>query len=110
MNLVEKTLEEDIQKGDITTRNIFPVEKKAMGKVVSREPMVLCGLEIFQTVFTTLTPEVTFSACKFNDGDHVNAEETIIKVECGVIPLLEGERSALNILQWLSGIATLTKK
>ncbi|MZG53633.1 MAG: carboxylating nicotinate-nucleotide diphosphorylase [Nitrospinae bacterium] len=109
-DLVEKTLAEDISKGDITTRNIFSTEQKAMAEVVAREPMVLCGLEIFQAVFKALTPEVTFSCFDIKDGDDVKAEETIIKVECGVIPLLEGERSALNILQWLSGIATLTRK
>ena len=109
-SLVEKTLSEDINKGDITTRNIFLTGQNAIAKVIARAPMVLCGLEIFQAVFKTLTPEATFSSCKFNDGDDVKAEDTIIVVECGVIPLLEGERSALNIMQWLSGISTLTRK
>lgn len=109
-SLVEKTLAEDLREGDITTRNIFSVEQKAFAEVVAREAMVLCGLEIFKTVFKTLTPEVTFSSCKYNDGDDLSAEEPIIRVECDVTPLLEGERSALNILQWLSGIATLTRK
>ena len=110
VNLVEKTLAEDIQNGDITTRNIFSTEQNAIAEVVAREPLVLCGLEIFQAVFKKLTPKVTFSSLNFNDGDDIFEGETIVKVECGVIPLLEGERSALNILQWLSGIATITKK
>jgi len=109
-SLIEKTLAEDISQGDITTRNIFSKEQSAIGKVVAREPMVLCGLEIFQAVFKTLTTEANFSSCKYKDGDEINSETTIMKVECGVIPLMEGERSALNILQWLSGIATMTKK
>ena len=46
----------------------------------------------------------------FKDGDEIDSKTTIMKVECGVIPLMEGERSALNILQWLSGIATMTRK
>tara|TARA_Y100001960_G_scaffold49848_1_gene50555 strand:- start:2821 stop:3660 length:840 start_codon:yes stop_codon:yes gene_type:complete len=109
-SLVEKTLSEDIRKGDITTRNIFSAEQNAFAEVVAREAMVLCGLEIFKTVFKTLYPEVIFSSCKYNDGDDVNEKEVIIRVECDVISLLEGERSALNILQWLSGIATLARK
>ncbi len=108
--LVEKTLAEDLQNGDITTRNIFPEGKTAVAEVVTREPLVLCGLDIFKAVFKKLTPKPEFSSCNFKDGDEVGADETIVKVECDVVPLLEGERSALNILQWLSGIATLTHK
>ena len=72
--------------------------------------MILCGLDVFQAVFKKLDAKVTFSSGKFSDGDEVLAGEIIIKVQCGVVPLLEGERSALNILQWLSGIATLTDR
>jgi nicotinate-nucleotide pyrophosphorylase (carboxylating) len=106
--LVEKALSEDIQNGDITTRNIFSSGKIAVADVIAREPMVLSGLDIFKTVFKKLSPKVVFTHCNFQDGDDVLAGESIIKIECDVIPLLEGERSALNILQWLSGIATQT--
>ena len=82
----------------------------AVAEVIAREPMILCGLDIFQAVFKKLAPDVKFSSKKFKDSDEVNTEETIIKVECDVVSLLEGERSALNILQWLSGIATLTNR
>ena len=108
--LVEKTLSEDIQNGDITTRNIFKDNKNVVAEVIARESMVLCGLEIFQAIFNKLTAKVIFTSCEYKDGDEISAEDTIIKIQCGVIPLLEGERSALNILQWLSGIATLTRK
>ena len=108
--LLKKTLSEDIQKGDITTRNIFHDEKNAVAEVIALEPMVLCGLEIFKAIFKELTTKVAFTSFEYNDGDEITAEETIIKIQCGAIPLLEGERSALNILQWLSGIATLTRK
>ena len=108
--LVKKTLSEDIQNGDITTRNILHDEKNAIAEVIALEPMVLCGLEIFKAIFKELTTKVTFTSFEYNDGDEITAEETIIKIQCGAIPLLEGERSALNILQWLSGIATLTRK
>jgi len=108
--LVMNALSEDIQDGDITTRNIFLESKLATAEVIARETMILCGLDVFQAVFKKLDTKVAFSFGKFNDGDEVVAGETIIKVECDVVPLLEGERSALNILQWLSGIATLTDR
>ena len=108
--LVKKTLKEDIENGDITTRNIFSSEKLVVAEVIAREPMILCGLDIFQAVFIKLTPDVKFSSKNYKDGDEVNAEETIIRVQCDVVSLLEGERSALNILQWLSGISTLTNR
>ena len=81
-----------------------------IAEVIAREPMILCGLDIFQAVFIKLTPDVKFSSKNYKDGDEVNADETIIRVQCDVVSLLEGERSALNILQWLSGISTLTNR
>ena len=108
--LVKNTLKEDIENGDITTRNIFSKEKSAVAEVVAREPMILCGLDIFQAVFQKLSSDVKFSSKNYKDGEEVSAKETIIKVECDVVSLLEGERSALNILQWLSGISTLTNR
>ena len=108
--LVKKTLKEDIENGDITTRNIFSKEKLAVAEVIAREPMILCGLDIYQALFIKLTHDVKFFSKNYKDGDEVSIEEVIIKVECDVISLLEGERSALNILQWLSGISTLTNR
>jgi len=108
--LVQNALTEDIQDGDITTRNIFLKNKKATAEVIARESMILCGLKIFQAVFMKLDAKVVFSSCNFKEGDILAPEEKIIQVEGDVVALLEGERSALNILQWLSGIATLTNK
>ena len=106
--LVTNSLAEDIKDGDITTRNIFLENKKARAEVIARESIILSGFEIFQAIFKKLDTNVSFSYEKFKDGEEIIAGETIVNVECGVIQLLEGERSALNILQWLSGIATLT--
>jgi nicotinate-nucleotide pyrophosphorylase (carboxylating) len=106
--LVTNTLAEDIKDGDITTRNIFLENKNAKAEVIARESIVLCGLNIFHAIFKKLDANVSFPYEKFTDGEKIIAGETIVNIECGVIQLLEGERSALNILQWLSGIATLT--
>ena len=108
--LVMNALAEDIHDGDITSRSIFLDNKPATAEVIARETMILCGLDVFQAVFKKLDAMVTFTSGKFSDGDEVLAGEIILKVQCGVVPLLEGERSALNILQWLSGIATLTDR
>ncbi len=108
--LVKNTLKEDIENGDITTRNIFSKDKSAVAEVIAREPMIICGLDIFQAIFKKLSSKVKFSSNNYKDGDEVNAGETIVRVECDVVSLLEGERSALNILQWLSGISTLTNR
>jgi nicotinate-nucleotide pyrophosphorylase (carboxylating) len=108
--LVVNALAEDIKDGDITTRNIFLDNKNATAEVIARETIVLCGLEILKSVFKKLDANVTFTSGKFEDGDEIVAGETIVQVESSVIALLEAERSALNILQWLSGIATLTHK
>jgi nicotinate-nucleotide pyrophosphorylase (carboxylating) len=106
--LVTNSLAEDIQDGDITTRNIFLENIKARAEVIARESIILSGFEIFKAIFKKLDTNVSFSYEKFKDGEEIIAGDTIVNVECGVIQLLEGERSALNILQWLSGIATLT--
>jgi nicotinate-nucleotide pyrophosphorylase (carboxylating) len=106
--LVTNALAEDIKDGDITTRNIFLENKIARAEVIARESIILSGFEIFQAIFKKLDTNVSFSCEKFKDGEEIISGETIVNVECGVIQLLEGERSALNILQWLSGISTLT--
>ncbi len=108
--LIENALSEDIQDGDITTRNIFTSGKNSVAETIAREPMILCGLEIFKSVFKKLSPQVNFTNCNFKDGDEILTGDIIIKVEGDVVALLEGERSALNILQWLSGIATKTNQ
>ncbi|MEK9628408.1 MAG: carboxylating nicotinate-nucleotide diphosphorylase [Nitrospinota bacterium] len=110
VELVEKALAEDLKEGDITTRNIFSDEKNSTAEVIAREPIILCGLEVFKAVFQKLDSKVKFSSCNFQDGDEINTNDIIIKVECNVVALLEGERSALNAIQWLSGIATLTHR
>ena len=108
--LIEKTLFEDVQNGDVTTRNIFSGDQTGKANIIARENLILCGLEICQAVFNKLTNKALFTSCSHQDGDEIKEGNTILKIECGLIPLLEGERCALNILQWLSGIATLTNK
>ena len=103
-------MEEDIHSGDITTRNIISPGQLGEAELIAKETLILSGLEIFKTLFLKLDSGTVFLSEPFKDGDSVEKGSTIIKFRCDGVKILEGERSGLNILQWLSGIATLTRK
>lgn len=107
--LVNLGLEEDLGRGDITTESILPDNRTLETQVIAREPLVLCGEEIFRAVFLKLDSTATFTNF-FKDGDRVAEGKIIFQATAGGMALLKGERTALNILQRLSGIATLTRK
>ena len=108
--LIKIGLEEDISLGDITSRSILSPDDVNVAEVLTRENIVLCGLNILKSVFLTLDPDIDFSDDTFNDGDNLKSNTKIISIKGKGIALLEGERVALNILQRLCGIATLTKE
>jgi len=108
--LIKIGLEEDIGLGDITSRSILSPDDINVAEVLTRENIVLCGLNILKSVFLTLDPDINFSDDTFNDGDNLKNNTKIISIKGKGIALLEGERVALNILQRLCGIATLTKE
>ncbi len=105
--LVEEALLEDSLYGDITTRSL-EIEGNGRFVVHAREDLVLCGTHIFEMVFRHLEPsiEVKFN---FSDGQEV-CPGVIGEVRGPISPILRGERVALNFLQRLSGIATMTRK
>ena len=109
-SLINIALEEDIHSGDITTRNIISQGHLGEAELIAKETLILSGLEIFKTLFLKLDSGTAFLPEPFNDGDTLEKGSTIIKFRCDGVKILEGERSGLNILQWLSGIATLTRK
>ena len=109
-SLINTTLEEDIQSGDITTRNIISQGQLCEAELIAKEALILSGMEIFKTLFLKLDSQTVFLSEPFHDEDLVAKGATILKLRCDGIKALEGERSGLNILQWLSGIATLTRK
>ena len=108
--LINMALQEDIQDGDITTRNIITPEQMCQAELIAKESLVLSGIEIFKRIFLHLDRNTVFISEPFADGDKIESGSSIIKFRCSSICALEGERSGLNILQWLSGIATLTQK
>ena len=109
-NLIKVALNEDVGLGDITTRSIVSPNDVYEAEISARNNMVLCGLGILKAVFSRLDPNVDYSDDSFNDGDSVKAGTTILKIKGRGIALLEGERVALNILQRLCGIASLTRQ
>lgn len=104
---VKNALAEDIGSGDITTNIIVPERTLAQGTIILEEDAVIAGLEIAAEVFKQLDKNVKFSAV-YKDGAKVLKGRVIAKISGKARALLTGERTALNILQRLSGIATLT--
>ena len=108
--LVIRALEEDIGAGDITTDGILIQDDVATAVVTAKESLVVCGLDIFRRVFLYLDIDAKFPGSVPKDGDEITAGADIIRVKAKTSALLKGERTALNILQRLSGIASLTRK
>lgn len=104
-DLIKLALSEDIGPGDITTDYLIDENAMGNGFIVAKEPLVLAGIELAQKVFLTLDSNMEF-ASEFRDGDRVGKGITILEMKGGLRSLLKGERTALNFLQRLSGIAT----
>lgn len=105
--IVEMALAEDIVYGDKTTDAIFPRPVLATGKLIAKETLIVAGLELFQTVFSVLDPQIQFEVL-VAQGKEAKEGACIGRVTGDGRALLKGERTALNFLQHLSGIATLT--
>ena len=108
-DLILAALKEDITSEDITTNSVMPEYKLGEVELICKEDGVIAGLEVFKRVFTLLdeNTEVTFN-CK--DGDRVTKGQKLGIVKGDIRVLLSGERTALNYLQRMSGIATYTRK
>jgi len=104
-HLIEAALKEDIGPGDITTENLIDPGHAGSGVMVAKEMIVIAGLDVAKQVFKLLDPGVTFRS-NYEDGDQAGPGEIIAVVEGSLHALLSGERTALNFLQRLSGIAT----
>ena len=108
-DFVRVALAEDLgDVGDITSAAVIPAETQLAAALVAREPLVVAGLDAAAAVFRALDPVAVFSVA-VPDGSAAAAGEVIARVEGDGRALLAGERSALNIVQHLSGIATVTR-
>jgi len=105
---VRAALAEDLGlAGDVTTDPIIPPEAHGEAVIVARKPGVIAGLDLAEATFKALDPDAEFTRV-VDDGGEVEAGGTIAKIEARTRALLSGERTALNFLGRLSGIATLT--
>jgi nicotinate-nucleotide pyrophosphorylase (carboxylating) len=102
-------LSEDLGRGDITTQACVARNARARGRFLAKEPMVVAGLEAAEAVFSTLDSQQQLEAFA-SDGEEVEAGKVIARTSGFADVLLAGERVALNLLQRLSGIATLTRQ
>lgn len=103
--LIQMALDEDIGSGDITTDNL--IDPKLTGKcvIMAKEPLVLAGIDIARQVFQHLDTGMEFEAL-LSDGDTADTGDSLAHIQGKLAALLKGERTALNFLQRLSGIAT----
>lgn len=101
-------LKEDLGRGDITTQSIVRGGARARARFVANQDCVLCGLEIAEAVFGTLDNGIVLESRAY-DGERITANDEFARIEGPATALLTGERTALNIMQRLSGVATLTR-
>ncbi len=106
-NLILQALREDITSEDITTNSVMPDYQLGEVDLICKQDGVLAGLEIFKRVFELLDDKTEFEM-HAKDGDQVTSGQLIGKIRGDIRVLLEGERTALNYLQRMSGIATYT--
>ena len=105
---IKMALEEDINSEDVSTNAVMPEYKKGEVELICKEDGIIAGLMVFERVFTLLDPK-TQVTCHVKDGDEVKKGEVLAVVTGDIRVLLSGERTALNYLQRLSGIATYTR-
>lgn len=107
--LLRSFLAEDIGAGDLTTESTVSAAQRARGEVICKAPLVLAGIDLFVEVFRVLD-ETTDAVFLFHDGEELTQGKVPAFVKASARALLTGERVALNLLQRLSGIATLTRR
>ena len=103
--LIQQALREDIGSGDITTDNLIEANQTGEGVIIAKEPLVLAGIDIARQVFSHLDMDIEFQT-DLIDGHKAAPGDTLARVHGRLAALLKGERTALNFLQRLSGIAT----
>ncbi|MDD6345616.1 MAG: carboxylating nicotinate-nucleotide diphosphorylase [Oscillospiraceae bacterium] len=108
-NIINTALDEDINYIDVTTDNLLSPEHTSSAYYIAKDSGVLCGIDIAKRVFELAGGNVDFETL-MHDGDKVKKGDIIAEMKGSTVTLLKGERTALNILQHLSGIATATNK
>ncbi len=110
MHAIGEFLAEDIGRGDITTAATVAGDTLGVGRFLAKEDLVLCGMDVAEAVFIHLDPEISEIETTFNDGDEIVSGTVFGTLKGYADVLLTGERTALNLIQRMSGIATLTRQ
>src|SRR6266446_3213320 len=108
-DLVRRALEEDIGAGDATTSAVVPPRASAQAKILARQTLVCAGLPLAEKIFRALDREIRIT-CPHNDGSFVEPGAEIVRIKGNARAILTGERTVLNFLAHLCGIATLTRR
>jgi nicotinate-nucleotide pyrophosphorylase (carboxylating) len=106
--LIEVALKEDMPHGDITSESIVPADSESKAIILAKEEGVLAGIDVAKRVFNKIDPSVVFEK-RINDGQRFKKGHTLATIKGSSMSLLKGERTALNFLQRMSGIATTTQ-
>jgi nicotinate-nucleotide pyrophosphorylase (carboxylating) len=106
---IRRALAEDIRSGDVTTNNIVPQNASLRGRIIAKQNGVVAGLRVAEAVWRELDSGITFTP-KVDDGSKVENKTVLAEVAGPARALLTGERTALNFLGRMSGIATLTRQ
>lgn len=103
------TLKEDITSEDVSTNAVMPEDKQGKADLICKQDGIICGLDIFKRTFELLDPTSCFEA-NFKDGDKVKKGDLLGVIYGDIKAILSGERTGLNYLQRMSGIATITRE
>lgn len=106
---IRTALEEDLGSGDVTTRAVLANDLSGTAYLIAREEMILAGMHVFELTFQEISRDITFQrACR--DGELMSSGQVVSTIYGSLGAILKGERTALNFLQRMSGIATLTHR
>jgi nicotinate-nucleotide pyrophosphorylase (carboxylating) len=106
---VARALAEDLGSGDVTTALVIPADRLGAAVIEAREPLVVCGLPVAQQVFREVDPELRFEPVRA-EGERAEAGDPLARISGRVASLLAAERTALNFVSRLSGVASLTAR
>lgn len=108
-NYIWNTLREDITSEDVSTNAVMPEDKQGRAELICKQDGIICGLDIFRRTFELLDDTSRFEA-NFKDGDRVKKGDLLGVIYGDIKAILSGERTGLNYLQRMSGIATMTRE
>jgi len=106
---IRRALQEDIGDGDITTDSIVPAQASMQGRIIAKQNGIIAGLDVAEAVYQIVDPRINFNVA-VSEGARVTDRQTLASLSGPARSLLTGERTALNFLGRMSGIATWTRR